>query len=256
MLNPKTFLIDYEQAAKSAIEEVFPNATIKGCFYHLSQSIYSKVQYEGLQSKYQTDANFALQIRMIPALAFVSPDTVIEEFETLQETLPPETDPVIDYFEDTYISRKRRHARRTPRFPVSTWNMYDLVVDDIPRTNNSLEGWHDHMQASITSFHPNIWKCLEVLKREQALTSVTISQMLAGHTAPPTRKRYLDSSVTLEEAYEDLLDDEEMPAEFITYFDLAYIGIVRGRGARRRREPPTVHSRSLYGMLISVFFKI
>ncbi|XP_068235764.1 uncharacterized protein [Palaemon carinicauda] len=38
-LNPKTFLINYEQAARSAIEEIFPNVTVNGCFYHLSQSI-------------------------------------------------------------------------------------------------------------------------------------------------------------------------------------------------------------------------
>ena len=43
----------------------------------------------------------------------------------------------------------------------------------------------------------------------------------------------------VEEAYEDLIDDEEIPAEFISYFDLTYIGVVRGRGARRRRESPT-----------------
>ncbi|XP_068212575.1 uncharacterized protein [Palaemon carinicauda] len=80
-LHPKTFLIDFEQAARSAIEEIFPNVTVKGCLYHLSQSIYRKVQNEGLQTKYQTDANFSLQIHMIPALAFVPAEKVIEAFE-------------------------------------------------------------------------------------------------------------------------------------------------------------------------------
>lgn len=192
MLNPQSFLIDYEQAARSAIEEVFPNVTVKGCFFHLSQNIYRKVQSEGLQGKYQTDVNFALKIRMLPALAFIPSDEVVDAFETLQNTMPPEADPITDYFEDTYIGRTRRRNRRAPRFPVSMWNMYDRVVEDLPRTNNSLEGWHNHMQANITSFHPNIWKFLEVLKREQALTSVTINQVLAGHPAPPTRKRYQD----------------------------------------------------------------
>lgn len=37
MLYPKIFLIDYEQATRYAIEDVFPNVTVKGCFYHLSQ---------------------------------------------------------------------------------------------------------------------------------------------------------------------------------------------------------------------------
>ncbi|XP_042205402.1 uncharacterized protein LOC121854730 [Homarus americanus] len=99
MLNPKTFLIDYEQAARSAIEEVFANATVKGCFYHVLQNTYRKVQCEGLQGKYQTDADFALKIRMLPALAFIPQGEVADTFETLQETMPPEADPAIDYFE-------------------------------------------------------------------------------------------------------------------------------------------------------------
>ena len=78
MLNPKTFLINYEQAARCAIEDIFPNVTVKGCFYHLSQNIYHKVQSEGLQGKYQTEADFALKICMLPALAFTPPDSVID----------------------------------------------------------------------------------------------------------------------------------------------------------------------------------
>lgn len=36
--------------------------------------------------------------------------------------------------------------------------------------------------------------------------------------------------------YEELIDEEEIVAEFIT--PLAYIGVVRRCGGRRRREPP------------------
>lgn len=46
------------------------------------------------------------------------------------------------------------------------------------------------MKANITSFHLNIWKFFEVLRRGQ--TSVTINQMLVGNPAPPKRKRYQD----------------------------------------------------------------
>ncbi|XP_042212508.1 uncharacterized protein LOC121875325 [Homarus americanus] len=140
---------------------------------------------------------------MQPALAFIPQGEVIDAFEILQETMPPEADPAIDYFEDTYIGRQCRHYRRTPRFPVSMWNVYDRVDEDLPRTNNSLEGWHNHMQANITSFHPNIWKFLEVLKMEQALTSIAINQMIAEDPAPPKRKRYQDSTATIATIVED-----------------------------------------------------
>ncbi|CAI9731092.1 Hypothetical predicted protein [Octopus vulgaris] len=56
---------------------------------------------------------------------------------------------------------------------------------------------------------------------------------------------YITISISLptvedaEDAYGELIDNEEIPAEFITYFNLIYIGIVRRRSARRRREPST-----------------
>ncbi|XP_068246463.1 uncharacterized protein [Palaemon carinicauda] len=40
------------------------------------------------------------------------------------------------------------------------------------------------------------------------------------------------------EAYEELIDDDEIPSELITYFDVTFMGVVRGRGARRRRDSP------------------
>ena len=161
------------------------------------------MQSEGLQGLYQIDAEFALNIRMLPALAFVPPNDVSEAFESLQEVMPAEADSIVDYVEDNYVGRRLRLNRRAPRFPVTMWSMHDRVVDDLPRTNNSLEGWHNHLQSNITAFHPNIWKFLDVLKSEQALTAVTINQMLAGFPAPPQKKRYQDCSVRIANVVED-----------------------------------------------------
>lgn len=44
--------------------------------------------------------------------------------------MPPEADPIIEFFEAAYISRTRRHKRRAPRFPVSMRNMYYRVAED------------------------------------------------------------------------------------------------------------------------------
>ncbi len=52
-------------AAIGAIQSEFPQASIKGCFYHLAQNIYRRVQSEGLQERYANDANFALDVRWV-----------------------------------------------------------------------------------------------------------------------------------------------------------------------------------------------
>ena len=80
---PNRIMVDFEQAAISAAEEAFPQAVISGCFYHLSQSVYRKVQSEGLQNLYGEDADFATSVRMIPALALVPEAEVVNAFELL-----------------------------------------------------------------------------------------------------------------------------------------------------------------------------
>lgn len=150
-------MIDFEIAVINSINAVFPRAEIKGCFFHLCQNVYRKVQALGLQQLYQNDTNFAIQVRMIAALTFVPLDKVIEHFENLQEHFIDAVSPVLDYFEDTYIGRPLHHGRRPPIFAHNLWNMYARTDAQLPRTNNSVEGWHRSFQAGLSSYHPNFW---------------------------------------------------------------------------------------------------
>ena len=70
------------------------------------------------------------------------------------------------------------------------WSIHGRVVNNLPRTNNNVEGWHRHMQANISAYHPNFWHFLVILRREQALNEVVITQMLAGEPAPTQRPKY------------------------------------------------------------------
>ena len=114
--DPSLVMMDFEKAAINAVQDVYPDANIQGCLYHLSQNIYRKVQSLGLQERYQTDAEFSLLMRMIPALAFAPIHEVINVFEELQEAMSPEGIPVLDYFEYSYIGRKRRRNRAVPLY--------------------------------------------------------------------------------------------------------------------------------------------
>jgi glycine cleavage system regulatory protein len=77
----------------------------KGCLFHLAQCVYRKVQANGLQQKYTEDEQFNLNIKMIPALAFVPEDAVEEAFESLADNTSADAQPILDYFEDTFIGR-------------------------------------------------------------------------------------------------------------------------------------------------------
>ena len=66
-------------------------------------------------------------------------------------------------------------------FAIQIWNMFHRTDNELPRTNNSVEEWHRSFQAHLASCHPVFWKFLSVLKNEENLTRVSITQHLAGH---------------------------------------------------------------------------
>ena len=178
-LQPQSIMVDFEKAAINSLQETFPNTDLSGCFYHLSQNVYRKVQSIGLQQHYQEEEELAVMVRMIPALAFVPADDVVNAFEELSRVLPPEVEPLADYFEDNYIGRPQRRGWRESPYPIALWNMRDRVDEELSRTNNSAEGWHRSFQASVGSYHPNFWKFLIFLKNQQSFQQVCMAQVFS-----------------------------------------------------------------------------
>lgn len=195
-------LVDFERAAINALSNLQPQLEIKGCFYHLCANIWKHIQSLGLQMRYNEEPEFALHLRMLSALAFVPPQNVEDGFDALTDFIRNiynnEIDDLLEYFEDTYIGRYRRNApRREPLFNINLWNMYHRTDDELPRTNNSVEGWHRGFQGHLSSCHPTFWRFLNVLKKEESLVRVSILQHLGGHHPPPPRRRYLDCNLRI-----------------------------------------------------------
>ena len=107
--------------------------------------------------------------RKLAALTYVPVNRVIDTFELLVDDIPDVLRPVLDYVDNTYIGRLQRRGRCQPRFAHAFRNVYDRVVDGVPRANNAVEGFHNHMQSSVMSCHPNIWAFIKVLQLEQRL---------------------------------------------------------------------------------------
>ena len=153
---PTTIMIDYEIACINAIPTVYPHAIVIGCLFHLCKSVYRHVQGAALQQQYMIDEEFRANIRMIPALAFVPLADVHAAFEALSEHCDGNEDRILDYFEVNYIGELRRGRRRNPLFAHSLWNISNRVENDLPRTNNALEGWHNQFNRCFAAAHPNI----------------------------------------------------------------------------------------------------
>jgi len=82
--DPLNFNLDFELAVINAAKIIFGNdINIRGCFYHLCQSTYRKVQALGLSNRYQEDEGFRLFCAMIDSLAFLPLNKVKEGMECL-----------------------------------------------------------------------------------------------------------------------------------------------------------------------------
>ena len=180
-LQPQTVLIDFEVAEKNALEAVFPGVSVEGCFFHFCKNIWRKVQANGLQNRYQEEPAFADQVSKIAALAFVPENDTQRYFDILSQNIDQDLDVIVDYIEENYIGVIRRGRFRRPRFPISWWSVYDRVNQNLPRTNNAVEGWHNSFNSHVGLHHANIWKFLKVLKNDDDVSRVKMVKILQGN---------------------------------------------------------------------------
>ena len=97
---PTNMIMDFEMAAINSFQAIWPLTEVKGCFFHLIQNIWLKVQEFGLQADYVQDEALALRIRLLPALALELFPQVIAQL-----AIPLAQDFAL-YFEHTYVGRR------------------------------------------------------------------------------------------------------------------------------------------------------
>lgn len=178
-LAPGTVLVDFEIASWSAIASVFPESTIRGCFFHYCQCIWRKVQGCGLAVRYTEDDNLKRLVRRAAVLPLV-PSADVEDvwFSALEENNDntPEVTRFTDYVTETWVEGRRQG-----------WNHFD---NDGPRTTNNAESWHSKINRLCTSPHPNVYTLLRTLQKIQATNEARIIQLRVGGKQRPKERKY------------------------------------------------------------------
>ena len=88
-LAPPSILLDFEKAALKAAVDVFPDVTPAVCLFHLGQSLWHRIQNEGLHIRMFT--------KMLLSLSFVPPEEVADSFDELNDNHSDELGPIYDY---------------------------------------------------------------------------------------------------------------------------------------------------------------
>ena len=141
--DPTVMLMDFELAAINSFQHTWPATMVKGCFFHLTQNLWCKVQATGMQPAYCQDEELAIRIRQIPALAFAAPHEVPHLFGQVAALLPsPAADDLIEYFERTYIGRTLSGGMYHPAlFPTDMWNHHFDTAFVVRGTQLPAETW-------------------------------------------------------------------------------------------------------------------
>ncbi|KII71814.1 hypothetical protein RF11_01358 [Thelohanellus kitauei] len=87
----------------------------------------------GLASLYNENEEMRPQFEMLPALAFCPINDVQRKFNLSSRAFQ---------LLRRYIRRRHEMRRENPNFFICTWNQFDRTINDQPRTNNNIEGWH------------------------------------------------------------------------------------------------------------------
>ena len=209
-------MTDFEKAAMNAFGSKFHDAEIAGCFFHLGQSVWRKIQKiteEGadnesrkLAARYKNEPEFAIRIRKFLALAYVPLLEVHNYMDMLMADEITRNDGLvafIDYFQKTYIGQRVMGVESDATFPYRTWNMYERTKNDLPRTNNSLEGWHHAFALNVID-HPKVHELASKYRLEQNSKAIKRQQHLDGKSRPHQRTKYRRVTEGLKEAIDQL----------------------------------------------------
>ncbi|CAF4602757.1 unnamed protein product, partial [Didymodactylos carnosus] len=153
-MNPERLTCDFEQATISSFNDVSPNIKINGCFVHYAQSLWRKIQEIGMSRYFlqkkdndnisdvkrkQADHGFlgAIGLALIPA------DIVESTWVDIIDLHTPDYAGAVtfnDYLVQTYVDRD------VSLFEIETWNANNAILNDLPRTNNHVEGYNSRLE--------------------------------------------------------------------------------------------------------------
>ena len=188
-VDPSSIMTDFEKAAINAFKNQFPFVDISGCLFHLGQSVWRKIRDLKLDNRYRTDPEFAIRVRKFMALAFVPPHLVHEYMRLILQAESLLNDGLLKdfakYFQDTYVGQEFIEAT----FVYTSWNMYQRLKYNLPRTNNTVEAWHG-VFARETRAHPDRIALSDKYRTEQHSQAHDRADQMSGRTDPNRRARY------------------------------------------------------------------
>ena len=206
VIAPSEVMTDYELALVQSLSLAFPGAALRGCHFHFAQCLWRKVQKLGLAEDYREKDEIRDFIQRSAAISFVPPNFVRVAWTGVKADMPDDArvKEYVEYFDKTWMDGQ---------FRLRMWNHYAQTG---PRTNNHLEGWHNRLKRLSRKAHPNLYEVLELFQREEAASSVTITQLEAGGVRKAKRRKVVQREERIQALWTELEAGERNLDSYIT----------------------------------------
>ena len=100
-------------------------------------------------------------------------------------------------------------SSRNPNFAHAMWNQHDASQMLIPRSTNVAEGWHRGFNSMMSCSNPTLWKFIDCLRAEQALTDARHTKRFLRERPEPRAPKWVRYDQHLQrivDAYDDYSD--------------------------------------------------
>ncbi len=164
--------------------------------------MWRKIQDLGLAGIYKSNQKVRNFLKLPQVLAFVPPEDVVQ-FDVLKKELGefaedeyyPQLSDFYFYFEKYYVgqlpqpqlSATRGRKPKTPKvvvrsvpvFKIEYWSVYHRVLEELSRTNNYTEAWHNSFSTMLLK-HTLFYSLIDSFRREQKLVEDNIVRLNIG----------------------------------------------------------------------------
>lgn len=213
--DPAVLTCDFELGIHGAVASMLGcHVRIQGCFYHLTQCTWRRVQSEGLSTLYKEDDEVKQYCGMLDGLAFLPPSRVQDGMRYLKTVTPPALEDLTEYFDTNFVSgpyksvmgaRGRITLQRTsPKYAIDKWNVNQVTLEDGSRTNNKCEAWNNSFSHLVGHKNPGLWHTIQCIQKDQLNVITEVERVRQG---APTRKRVRRETRNLQDRLKQLCQD-------------------------------------------------
>ena len=205
---PDRFHSDFEKGLIQGFLSVYPDTPVVGCDTHWKRCLTTNLRKCGLSEVIKESISFQTLFRCLWALSLVPPTDVItvwenfisDEFDRMDSNgdfseFQEEILEFMSYFERCWIGElnRRTFVRRKSIHPISWWNKYEQVRNDVQTTSNIAEGYNNAMNYSLPR-KASIWMLIESFRTEEAGVGRKLHEAAVGQvTSNRSRDKQRDA---------------------------------------------------------------